>query len=101
MSPQETYEFCQSILEIESMTAGEISEKFPIGSMVARHNKLGYYKVMGYKQTALGWILIFDTHQDYAFLYYVPDRVCVEQEKYTEDDMMSLRPTVVFDVGGN
>ena len=97
MSPRETYEFCQCVLETEAMSAEELARKFPIGSMVCRENKPGCHRVMGYKKSIGGWVLIFDTHQDYAFFYEIPKRVLVAEE-LTNEDMDALRPTVVFEV---
>ena len=69
MSPKETYDFCQRIFHIEAMTEDEIKQQFPIGSKVFKQNSIVDYQVQGYKRSTAGWILIFDTHQDYAFLY--------------------------------
>ena len=97
MSPKETYDFCQRIFHIEKMTEEEIKQQFPIGSKVIKNNSIGKYLIKGHKKSVAGWILIFDTHKDYAFLYSPQQQGC---EETTQDfDMETLdapRPTTVL-----
>lgn len=97
MSPKETYDFCQRIFHIESMTEDEIRQQFPIGSKVTKENSIGKYLIKGHKQSAAGWILIFDTHQDYAFLYLSQIQGCEETtQNFDMEELEALRPTTVL-----